>query len=241
MFRNTLSKCWWIGRSTYDENSADHWNMLDVVGSEDFATKVNDIFYSNTFAANPEILHGICNGLKFFRERNQRIIVREHIRPTMKYLNALGGGILLDALTADDISAIVIENIGRLKNGGEVEFFDQEIVSDDDAIDEAGEATVSEEAGTTEVNVDYQEEQEAINREAESVDANEVLGGPETVERGCTVIVLKKSTNNEILYNIPTVDGDRELYDIEEMMLGKHVGESVRLRLDEYVIQTIRW
>ena len=44
MFRNTLSKCWWVGRSTYDSESIDHWNMLDVLGPEDFSTKVNDIF-----------------------------------------------------------------------------------------------------------------------------------------------------------------------------------------------------
>lgn len=241
MFRNTLSKCWWVGMSTYDRDSVDHWNMLDVVGPEDFATKVSDIFYSNTFAANPEILHGICKGLEFFREKNQKIVVREHIRPTMQYLNALGGGILLDALTADDIAAIVIENIGRLRNGEQGDFFAQEMASGDDVTDEADETIESEENSAVEVNVDYQEEQEAIGQEIETVDSNEVLGGPETVERGRTVIVLKKSTNNEMLYSIPPVNGDRELYGIERMMLGKRVGESVRIRLDEYVIQAIRW
>ncbi len=241
MFRNTLSKCWWVGMSTYDRDSTDHWNMLDVIGPEDFATKVSDIFYSNTFAANPVILHGICKGLDFFRKKNQKIVVREHIRPTMKYLNALGGGILLDALTVDDISAIVIEHIGKLKNGEQGDFFERETVAGDDGVDEIEEIVESEETDAVEVNMDYQEEQEAISQELEIVDANEVLGGPETVERGCTVIVLKKSTNNEILYSIPPVNGDRELYGIERMMLGKRVGESVRISLDEYMIQAIRW
>lgn len=232
MFRNTLSKCWWVGKSTYDPNSSDHWNMLDVLGPEDFSTKISDIFYSNTFAANPEILHGICKGLKFFRDKNQKLVVREHIRPTMQYLNALGGGILLDALTSDDIAAIVIENIGRLRNGEQGDFL-QEDEGDSD-FEETYENTI-------EVNVDYQEEQDELEREVEVVDANEVLGGPEMVERGCTVIVFKRSTKKEILYNIPTVDGERELYWIEQQLLGKHVGDVVRIRSDEYEIKTIRW
>lgn len=239
MFRNTLSKCWWVGMSTYDRNNADHWNMLDVVGPEDFATKVSDIFYSNTFAANSEILHGICKGLQFFRDKNQKIIVREHIRPTMQYLNALGGGILLDALTSDDIAAIVIENIGRLRNGEQGDFFAQDNKSDFEEDESETEETSDEDVA--EVNVDYQEEQEAIDQEVETVDANEVLGGPETVERGCTVIVLKKSTGKEILYSVPSVNGARELYEIEKKMLGKRVGESVKIKLDNYEIKTIRW
>ena len=237
MFRNTLAKCWWVGRSTYDPDSSDNWNMLDVVGPEDFATKVSDIFYSNTFAANPEILHGICKGLEFFREKNQKLVVREHIRPTMRYLNALGGGILLDALTSDDIAAIVIENIGRLRNGEQGDFF-QEDINNSDAPEENEETP---EENAAEVNVDYQEEQDAIGQEVETVDPNEVLGGPETVERGCTVIVLKLATNKEMLYNIPPVNGDRELFGIEKKMLGKRVGDVVRIALNDYEIKTIRW
>lgn len=234
IFRNTLSKCWWVGMSTYDKENANHWQMLDVVGPEDFATKVSDIFYSNTFAANPEILHGICEGLAFFRDKNQKIVVRDHIRPTMQYLNALGGGILLDALTSEDISAIVIENIGRLKNGVQGDFFEEtETLEDNDDFDD--------EVSEKEVNVDFEEEQGELDKEVETIDANEVLGGPEYVERGCTVIVVKKSTNKEILYSIPPINGDRDLYRIEKDMLGKSVGEVLKVRLDEYEIKTIRW
>ena len=68
-----------------------------------------------------------------------------------------------------------------------------------------------------------------------------MLGGPECVEKGCTVIVVKKSTGKEILYSIPPINGDRDLYGIERSMLGKHVGEVVKVRLDEYEIKTIRW
>lgn len=236
-YRNTLARYWWVGRSTFDPEPSDHWKTLDIIGPEDFATKVNDIFYSNTFAANPEILRGICKGLEFFRERNQKIVVREHLRPTLQYMNALGGGVLLDALNSDDIAAIVTENIGRIIKGGQSDFFQNE--SENSSQDDFTEERADED--TLEVNVDYQEEQEALEQETETIDANEVLGGPEAVERGCTVVVLKKSTNKQILYNIPPVNGDRELYTIEQMMLGKRVGESVHIRLDEYTIQTIRW
>lgn len=237
MYRNTLSKCWWVGRSTYDAENADHWNRLDMIGSEDFVSKVSDIFYSNTFASNAEILQGICNGLKFFRDKSQKIVVKDHIRPTMQYLNALGGGILLDALSAEDIATIVIENIGRIIKGDQGDFFQQ-------VTDNAGEdltETEESEDDSAEVNVDYQEEQSELQKEVETINVDDVLGGPKTVERGCTVIVLKMSTNKEILYSIPLNNGERELYVIERKMLGMKVGERVRIQKDEYMIKTIRW
>jgi hypothetical protein len=238
MFRNTLAKCWWVGKTTYDKDNTEHWALLDAVGSEDFATKVSDIFYSNTFAANPEILRGICEGLLFFRDKNQKLVTKEHVRPTMKYLNALGGGLLLDALSAEDICNIVIENIGRLKNGKQGDFIEEEMEAGIDANDEDISGEGSE---TPEVNVDYQEERTKLEQEVEGIDINEVLGCPQNVERGCTVTALKLSTNSEVIYNIPSLNEERELYTIEEKMLGKVVGDIIKINKDEYEIKTIRW
>jgi hypothetical protein len=80
-------------------------------------------------------LRGICKGLKYYRDRNIYLKQKEHIRPTMKYLNALGGGILLDALSSDDIASIVIENIEHLRNGEQGDFF-KEQMQDDEVLDE---------------------------------------------------------------------------------------------------------
>lgn len=237
-YRNTIARYWWVGESTYNAEASDHWKDLDIIGPEDFASKVNDIFYSNTFAANPEILDGICKALAFFRSRDQRVLVKEQLRPALQYLNALGGGVLLDALSSDDIAAIMTDIIGKIRNGERGDFFKEESVSDDTTTEDD---SAEEDSTAAEVNVDYQEEQEALDQEAETVDVNEVLGAPKTVERGCSVIVEKQSNHKEFLYNIPTVDGDRPLYGIEQLMLGKSVGDSVKVRLETYTIKTIRW
>lgn len=236
MFRNTLSKCWWVGQITYIDGIQNHWKQLDILGPEDFATKVSDIFRNNNFIFNPEILDGFCKGLDFFKKRNQKLTTREHMRPTLQYLNALGGAVLLDELSSDDISTIVIENIGRIINGDQADFFEEKMETSDST--DSDELTPD---NDVEINMDYQEEQEAKELENEGIDPNVILGKPTEVQRGCTVVVLNTSNNKEILYNIPTENGERELYGIEKQMLGKQVGDTVRLRITDYEILSIRW
>lgn len=234
LFRNTLAKCWWVGMSTYRGGLTDHWRLLDAIGPEDFATKVSDIFFSNTFAANPAILEGICNGMEFFKNKGQKLLMKDHIRPTMQYMNALGGGILLDALTSEDVTNLVIENIGRIKNGEQQDFFES---SYDASSDSEEEETIK--PDVKEVNIDYQEEQEQIEQDVIEIDEEEVLGVPEEVERGCTVLVHNKTKNKDMSYVIPGLD-ERELYWIESKLLGKKVGDTVKVRLDEYEVLSIR-
>ena len=47
-FRNTFAKCWWIGKLLYDSNK-NNFEMLDTIGSNDFNSKVNEIFHNYTF------------------------------------------------------------------------------------------------------------------------------------------------------------------------------------------------
>ncbi len=111
MYRNTLARCWWVGRLTYSEKYSNHWELLDAIGHEDIISKISDIFYSNTFSSNTDILEGFCQGLKFFRDRNIYVANREHIRPTTQYLNAIGGGLLLDMFTATEIKNLLLSDL----------------------------------------------------------------------------------------------------------------------------------
>ncbi len=236
MFRSTLAKCWWVAQIAYVENDPNHWKQLDGIGFEDFVTKVSDIFRNNNFVFNPDILDGICKGLKFFRDKGIKITTREHLRPTLQYLNALGGGLLLDELSPEEISKIIIESITRLMKGDETDFFIDEMNADSLA-DELEEYDSS----APEVSFDYQEEQEFLEQEIEDIDPNQLLGVPTVVQHGCTVIVLNKDSNKEILYSIPVINGGRELYGIEKRVLGKKVGDSVKVRTTEFEIISIRW
>lgn len=116
-YRNTLAKCWWVGRALYDKTSNNKFHKLDTLGSNDLSSKITDIFYSNTFSSNPVILDGIVNCFDYFNRRGIKLSVREQVRPTMQLLNAIGGGIILDCLSSDDITEIMIENIESILQG----------------------------------------------------------------------------------------------------------------------------
>lgn len=117
-YRNCLAKCWWVGRATYDKNNTNnHYEKLDVIGYSDLTTKISDIFYSNNFVSNPIILKGICDALRYFKEKNQLLDEKLHVRASMKYLNAVGGATLLDVMTSEEISRLLIDYIESLING----------------------------------------------------------------------------------------------------------------------------
>ncbi len=117
LYRNSISKCWWVGRNTFDETNANPFEKLDIIGSNDISSKISDIFYSNSFSSNPMILDGIVKGLEYFKEENITLTNKEHIRPSLQLLNAIGGGIVLDCLNSDEISEIFIDNIYTILQG----------------------------------------------------------------------------------------------------------------------------
>lgn len=117
LFRNSIAKCWWVGRNTYDPGNTNLFEKLDVIGSNDISSKISDIFYSNNFSANPIILNGIVKALKNFKEENTQLSHREHIRPSLQFLNAVGGGVVLDCLDEDEIADMLIDNIYGILQG----------------------------------------------------------------------------------------------------------------------------
>lgn len=120
IYRNTIAKCWWVGRNTYDPNNENPFEKLDIIGSNDIATKISDIFYSNNFSFNPVILNGIIKALKNFQDENMQLSFREHMRPSLQYLNAVGGGIVLDCLDEEEIAHILIDHIYTILQGDEL-------------------------------------------------------------------------------------------------------------------------
>ncbi|MBR4026854.1 MAG: hypothetical protein IKJ01_04770 [Lachnospiraceae bacterium] len=117
LYRNTLSKCWWVGYNLYDASNKEHFWRIDALGSSDFSSKVSDIFASNNFSSNITIVDGIIQALLYFKKRGIVLKQREHIRSSLQKLNAIGGAIILDELNKDEIAKIVIDNIETIIAG----------------------------------------------------------------------------------------------------------------------------
>lgn len=128
-FRNTLSKCWWVGHGVYQYKEVDKFALLDALGAEDFTTKVTDIFYSYSFASNFTIVSGIIKGWKEMIDKGYKLPTRNYLRPALQYINALGGAVLLDMLDENEIRKITVDYITLLYEGNGFAVVDE--VTDD--------------------------------------------------------------------------------------------------------------
>lgn len=212
-FRNAIAKSWWVGRLAYDSQSTDKFIKLSYLGSSDFSTKVSDIFYSNSFSANPVILKGICEGIWYYHEKGIKLLVKEHIRPALQYLNALGGGTLLDFYSDEEIKRIIIKRIhDNAVNQGKGLIS----LSLDDLLDEENEI---ENNATKEV-VDEIDELiigDFIEENEEEIDV--------FVTYGCLVRLLILEKNSVIEKEIPTKESfGAEANLLINRLLGKKIG-----------------
>ncbi len=130
-FRNTLAKCWWVGHGVYQYKEDDKFALLDALGPEDFATKVTDIFYSYSFSSNFTIVSGIIKGWKEMIDKGYKLPTRNYLRPTLQYINALGGGVLLDMFDEDEIRKIMVDYITVLYEGKDSAVVSEEANEDD--------------------------------------------------------------------------------------------------------------
>jgi len=234
MFRNTLARCWWVGRLTYSEKYTNHWELLDAIGSEDIISKISDFFYSNTYSSNSAVVEGFCQGLKFFRDRNIYVSTRDHIRPTAQYLNAVGGGLLLDMFTSEEIKNMVIERLGMLIKGIDPGVI-AEIYDDPDDVIDASDAEESLDA--EEVNVNFGEYMDSLE-EIDELDIDSVLGELTEVEYGCKIHIHKMPENTYFISYMPMADG--ELNMLQKWFLGKPVGATWEHARSTYEIIDIR-
>ena len=250
-FRNSLAKCWWVGRATYQADLKNKFELLDALGSDDFSSKVSDLFYSNTFASNPTIMRGICRAWKLFKERKIKVTVKEHFRPALQYLNALGGGMLLDVLTEEEIMTIFFNYVYQLYSGEEGEMIVDEVYDEfenDDASPISEEIQLMREINSAEETVEDIVTETTVNRVVigtKSKEENEeskliakMMPPPEKVTYGCTVTVLKNDVSY-MDYNIP-LEGEA-VYSIPKMLIGKKIGDKLFCAGNNYVVTEIRW
>lgn len=115
LFRNTLSKSWWVGHLLQDRSAADPYHKLWTIGAQSFFTKVTEIFDGNDFSFSPTVLDGIVDAFAHFNRSGTPISAVTELRPAMQRLNLLGGTVLLDALPKEEISSYLIAQINGFR------------------------------------------------------------------------------------------------------------------------------
>lgn len=112
IIRNTLSKLWWIGKLTYDENRSNPFELTDVLGNSDMATRVNDMFTSS-FSRNAKVAHAFLGAIKTYEDEGCRIGGYTY-RQAVQYMNAFGGMTLVDYLNESEMKNIIIKKIAKI-------------------------------------------------------------------------------------------------------------------------------
>lgn len=111
-FRNTLCKLWWIGRLTYDEDNAENpFHLTDVLGNNDMATRVNDLFTSN-FSRNIKVVKAFLETVDEF-DKSGKIVNKDIFRSAVQYVNVLGGIYLLDYFDLETLKDMISKQITK--------------------------------------------------------------------------------------------------------------------------------
>lgn len=116
LITNSLSKLWWCGRLTYDEQREDPFELTKYL-IDDYATKMLIIF-SNNYISNHDITVGLFSALKYLEDigykikgKNRRNIYYE----ATKYLNVLGGTYVLDYFTSEELEQKIVKYMMSIK------------------------------------------------------------------------------------------------------------------------------
>lgn len=110
LITNTLSKLWWVGRLTYDEERKDPFELTRYL-ENDFSTKVLVIF-SNNYMSNPVIAKGLLSALLELEQSGFMLkgrLKRDIYYEATKYLNILGGIYILDYFFQEEIKEKIIK------------------------------------------------------------------------------------------------------------------------------------
>ncbi len=119
LFRNTLSRLWWIGRLTYDESRKDPFELTKYL-ADDFATK-SLILFSNNYTGNPNVIRGLVSALMELDQEGYSSTMgaskRNEYYLASQFLNMYGGSHILDYYSEDEIREKVLQYMRGLSAG----------------------------------------------------------------------------------------------------------------------------
>ena len=108
LFRNGVSRLWWIGRFTYDETILDPYELTRFLcKDQDY---IENICGRNIFN-NPNVGFATISAL-YDAEKAGVVVNRELVREVSRYVNLLAGTYLLDTLSKEEIYQKIQNKLG---------------------------------------------------------------------------------------------------------------------------------
>ncbi len=121
LFRNTLSRLWWLGRLTYEEGRKDPFELTRYF-EKDFSTK-SLILFSSNFMGNKQLTRGLISALIELESHGFTLGTskRDIYYLASQYLNIYGGTHILDYYTAEEIKEKILRHMWGLAGKRETE------------------------------------------------------------------------------------------------------------------------
>lgn len=108
LFRNGVSRLWWIGRFTYDKTRLDPYELTRFLcKDQDY---IENICGRNIFN-NPNVGFATISAL-YDAEKAGVVVNRELVREVSRYVNLLAGTYLLDTLSKEEIYQKIQNKLG---------------------------------------------------------------------------------------------------------------------------------
>lgn len=100
LIRNGISRLWWFGYVTYEENSSNSYALTEILlYTQDIAESV----FGRHFSNNPQIVKSLLSVLKEKIDNGYDMPDRDTIRSLCKYLSHLGGAMIIDSLEVEEL------------------------------------------------------------------------------------------------------------------------------------------
>lgn len=101
---NAISRLWWAGYLTYDENSSNKYHLTELLFS---AQQISTDILDRRFSWNKKVMMGILLGLEKYKEEN--VLKVDPVRKCIKYFGRYAAVTMVDELPVNEISNIIYE------------------------------------------------------------------------------------------------------------------------------------
>lgn len=103
LYYNAVSRLWWSGYLTYDEENADNpWHLTEILFT---AQQIQKDLFDTSFSMNRTVVKGLLAALKKIQKK-QGNSCTSLFRDCALYLNRYGAVTILDTLSAEEIEEI---------------------------------------------------------------------------------------------------------------------------------------